>query len=212
MCFSTTASFSAGAILSLIGLLSIKNVNKKNVYPFAAIPLFFGIQQACEGFVWIGLQTSNQLYMMWGIYSFLFFALIWWPLYIPYAIQKFKTPTLHKKLLGYTQATGIAFAGLITYLLLAAPPTAQIVENHIAYTMHYPATAFLIGMVFYIFCTMLPFFISSDLLKLLGLMLVISLIISWFFYRVAFTSVWCFFAALLSVMILGIVSRLKYAQ
>ena len=49
MCFSATASFSAGIILTVIGVASIKKAHHKSQLLFASIPFVFGIQQFAEG-------------------------------------------------------------------------------------------------------------------------------------------------------------------
>ena len=45
MCFSATASFITGGVLSAVGVVTIKKAEKKSEIPFASIPLLFGIQQ-----------------------------------------------------------------------------------------------------------------------------------------------------------------------
>jgi hypothetical protein len=49
MCFSATASFIAGTTLSIIGIATIRNVERRSELPLALIPLLFGIQQLIEG-------------------------------------------------------------------------------------------------------------------------------------------------------------------
>ena len=64
MCFSATASIASAGVLLMMGIASLKKaMPQKNLYPFAALPIFFGIQQACEWMVWTGFNTSNQTYI-----------------------------------------------------------------------------------------------------------------------------------------------------
>ena len=58
MCFSATASLTAGGLLSLTGIATLKKAkdNKRNA--FAAIPLIFGIQQITEGILWLSLENK----------------------------------------------------------------------------------------------------------------------------------------------------------
>ena len=51
MCFSATASFSAGAFLLGLGTLTLKSARRPRELPFAAIPLLFAIQQLSEGVI-----------------------------------------------------------------------------------------------------------------------------------------------------------------
>jgi hypothetical protein len=53
MCFSATASFSAGTVLLGLGALTLKLVRHPRELMFAAIPLLFAIQQWTEGVIWL---------------------------------------------------------------------------------------------------------------------------------------------------------------
>ena len=56
MCFSATASFTAGSVLSAVGIATIMKAERKSEVPFAMIPLLFGVQQFIEGVVWLTLR------------------------------------------------------------------------------------------------------------------------------------------------------------
>ena len=49
MCFSATASFSAGTILLGLGTLTLKSARRPRELGFAAIPLLFAVQQLSCG-------------------------------------------------------------------------------------------------------------------------------------------------------------------
>jgi len=61
MCFSATASFSAGAVLRGIGALTLKAARRPCEWPFAAIPLLFAIQQLIEGMIWLTFSADASL-------------------------------------------------------------------------------------------------------------------------------------------------------
>ena len=87
MCFSTSASFGAGIILTTIGVATIKKVREPSQLFFASIPLLFGVQQFSEGFLWLALTNPKYSFLeQISTYSFLFFAQIVWPILIPVAI------------------------------------------------------------------------------------------------------------------------------
>jgi hypothetical protein len=48
MCFSAEASFAGGAMLSVIGIASSRNISRTKQRLFAAIPLIFALQQFAE--------------------------------------------------------------------------------------------------------------------------------------------------------------------
>ena len=87
MCFSASASFGAGIVLSVIGIASLKKVQHASQIPFAALPLIFAIQQFSEGILWLVLPNLEYLILRQVItYVFLFFAQIVWPVWVPFAI------------------------------------------------------------------------------------------------------------------------------
>ena len=53
MCFSATASFTAGTALVVLGTLAVRQVRRRSELPFALIPALFGIQQLIEGALWM---------------------------------------------------------------------------------------------------------------------------------------------------------------
>ncbi len=57
MCFSASASFGAGALLTGIGIIAIKKIESPRMLAFASLPVLFGIQQLCEGILW---RTFNE--------------------------------------------------------------------------------------------------------------------------------------------------------
>ena len=53
MCFSATASFTAGVGLLAIGAVTASRINRPAELPFALIPTLFGVQQLIEGALWL---------------------------------------------------------------------------------------------------------------------------------------------------------------
>ena len=58
MCFSATASFTAGTALSAVGGLTLRKSRGKAELPLALVPLIFGIQQLSEGVLWVSLRND----------------------------------------------------------------------------------------------------------------------------------------------------------
>jgi hypothetical protein len=76
MCFSAPVSFAASALLLSAGLYSLRLASQNNprYLPLAAIPIAFGIQQACEGWVWLGMEVASSIQVHLGAFGFLAFA------------------------------------------------------------------------------------------------------------------------------------------
>jgi len=88
MCFSANASFGAGVILTVIGVASIKKCHHPYMLLFASIPLLFGIQQIAEGILWVTLpQPDNVNIKKAAKYSYLVFAQVLWPIWVPISIM-----------------------------------------------------------------------------------------------------------------------------
>jgi hypothetical protein len=219
MCFSAQASFAAAVALSIISFASIRRVRTEKLIPIALTPLWFGIQQATEGFVWITINngtTANTLHLV-SMYSFLFFAGMFWPTWIPFSLYFAESSHKRKRLLFIFMICGAIVSLLFLWSWLIPATGAVVVNHHINYPVGttYPLginsqlwenyivyiLSFLYGCV-----TIIPFFISSVThMHLLGMVVGISAAIAYVFYLVAFPSVWCFFAAVCSILIYFIV-------
>lgn len=214
MCFSATASFTAGAVLGTIGTVSLSKVKKAGQIPFASIPMVFAIQQLCEGFVW--LSFSREAFMPWHstfVYGFLFFAQILWPSFVPLSILLLEQDPARKKWLRLIAACGIVASLVTTYRMLNYPVLAEIKEHHVHYLFQAPGIFVIVTSVLYFISTIIPgYFSGIKNMKLMASLLLGSLILSKIFYSVYFLSVWCFFAALLSVIIVYIVKGLHVVQ
>jgi hypothetical protein len=62
MCFSAGASFAGGVIITGIGVATFRELHKPSQLVFASIPVFFGVQQIVEGFLWLTLPDINYVY------------------------------------------------------------------------------------------------------------------------------------------------------
>ena len=108
MCFSATASFSAGVVLTVIGVATIKKVQHPSQILFASIPLLFAIQQIAEGILWLTLPNPAYLPTQVSFtYIFLFFAQVVWPLWVPMAILLLEKEDLRKRVQRYLVAAGM---------------------------------------------------------------------------------------------------------
>jgi len=209
MCFSASASFGVGAVLVAASTYSIKKAAEKDrdYLFFCAVPLFFGIQQITEGFVWLGLGNKIPLLTTIASFGFLFFAFFFWPFYSPLAVylaEKHEVTHPVKRLLYFLTVLGL-IAGVATYapLLMGLIKLDTAVVGHsIAYATTRPATLQHINMVLYLLAVVPPFLVGSDVkLKIFGYLLIVSILLAEFINRVAFDSVWCFFSAILSLFI-----------
>lgn len=209
MCFSATASFAASATLTALGIYAVSKAKHKATYLLAATPLIFALQQASEGVVWLGLtNTAWQPFLTPATYFFLFFALAWWPFWAPLSLALLEPHILKKKILINLLTFGTFFALYMLFCLFKYGAVASIQECHIYYAITIPGEIHSLLGALYLIPAVIPFFVSSIWgMSILGGSIMASYLLSYFFYRFCFLSVWCFFAAVLSMLIIAIIQK-----
>jgi hypothetical protein len=211
MCFSASASFIAGSVLAVAGLASISQVRKPAHLLFACIPLIFAIQQVCEGFVWLSLSdTGFSGWHTFAKYAFLIFAQVIWPFWIPLAFLSIERLSERRKIIRYFLFAGIAVSIMLTWRLIFSPAIAQIDGCHISYNIGTTTVLQIVTGVLYIAAIVIaPFFSSWKRAVTLAVVNVVSLVITQVFFEAYLVSVWCFFAAVQSVLVFFIMREIK---
>jgi hypothetical protein len=206
MCFSPEASFAGGVIISSIGIFTIKKVHNPSQIVFASIPLFFGIQQFAEGCLWLTLPLPDYLSMQkFSTYFFMVMAQVIWPSMIPLSVLLMEENPVKKKYLRVLLFLGIALSSYYASCLIAFKVTPIIMGYHIQYDTGFPRSLSIPAFIIYLIVTITPLFISSiKRTHLMGILMFLSCLITAIFFTQFLTSVWCFFAALLSAVIFWI--------
>jgi len=211
MCFSANASFIAGAALTVAGVVSVSQVRKPAHLIFACMPLFFAIQQICEGFVWTSL--TNPDFASWhepSKYAFLVFAQVIWPFFIPLSILSIEPSPKKRKIILYFLFIGIACSLILCYRLFFLQASAQIDGCHIAYKIGWSKIMLAITGTLYLTAIVIsPFFSSWKNAVILAAVNVLSLVTTEVFYEAYLVSVWCFFAAAQSVLVVLVMRDIK---
>lgn len=207
MCFSAGASFTAGVLLTTIGTATLKKVHKPAQLAFALIPLFFAFQQFSEGVLWLTMGHSDFLIVQAvATYIFLILAQVVWPMLVPYAVLLIEKDKTRKKILIGLLAGGAVIALYNLYIFIFHGVHAQIVSNHIAYHSDFVIPIGKSAVVFYLIVTLAPLFVSTfKRMSILGVIITVSFVVSAVFYMQCLTSVWCFFAALISFVVYYII-------
>jgi hypothetical protein len=213
MWFSATASFAASGGLAALGAASVARNRVEPLRMFAAIPLLFAAQQAAEGVVWLTIHHAQDPRAAGAhgpaVVSFLAFALCLWPTWLPFSLSRAEPSARRRRALRWLFACGVAVAAFAVGVLVHGVPRAHVVGHSIGYEYDFPfgGPAFLPD-VGYAIPTIVPFFVSSlPLTRAMGVLLSLAMALTLAIERYALTSVWCFFAAILSGMILLIVAR-----
>jgi hypothetical protein len=207
MCFSAPASFVAGGLLTVAGALALRKNEDPAGRAFAAIPLLFGIQQLSEGFLWLALTGDDFASMKTAnMFAFLFFAQVLWPAWVPWAVRRMERDSLRRRILLPLMITGFAVSAyLAAGLLWFFRPEAALVGHHIYYEFNHPVHLAKYSGIFYFIPTVLPTFFSSHRrVWILGFLTFISFVVTKLFFGQFVISVWCYFAAAMSLAVLAV--------
>ena len=105
-----------------------------------------------------------------------------------------------KKAIFAFEAAGVAVGLYLLYFIVTRPVVAAVVGKHIVYVS--PHFYLIPVMVSYLAATCVScFFSSHGFVKLFGVLALLSFIAAYLFHAMAFFSIWCFFAAILSLLI-----------
>lgn len=202
MCFSATASLSAATLLAAIGTVAIARCPLGKMLPYAAIPLLFAVQQAAEGLLWLALAQDMPALASHMSQAFNFFAHVIWPAYIPLAVLLLEPQPWRKTQLACLALAGAALAAYYLVRMLLVPIAAVPSAGHIEYRMtHYFAQT---GVALYALTTAGALLSSSwSWVRLFGLLVLLAFALTWWAFASWLVSVWCFFAALLSLVVLA---------
>ena len=201
MCFSATASFTAGIGLLAIGAVTTSRVRRRAELPFALIPVLFAVQQLLEGGLWLTFPDNAPLANTVLTHLYSFFSHVLWPIYVPIAVLLLEPVAWRRRVLMVIAVAGAAAGLYLLYFLVTEPIVSKVVGRHISYqSPHFYVAAV---MVLYVLATCVSSLVSScKTIRWFGAITFVALVAAYVFYDFWFISVWCFFAAILSIIVL----------
>ena len=210
MCFSATASFTAGAALLPAGVYCCRQALRKErrLLPLAVVPILFGIQQVAEGFVWLAVNRGDTPAATGPALVFLFFALAFWPFWPAFSANFLPLSPPRRVVAGALLAVSL-FWFVFLFGQIALDPDRYLNIRVVHHSLHYgydhlPLYDYIpqpLLRTLYFLNVAAPMLLGvgeSRQLRWFGLLLVGSVVVSYLLFAYAFTSVWCFFAAVIS--------------
>ena len=203
MCFSATANFVGSTVLAGIGIATFPKVKHRRELLFAALPTLFAVHQFIEGFVWLGLDgrlSNNATHLMGS--AFVLYAQGLLPLVLPLSVYLFEPGQQARRRMLPFAVIGGATTLYILWALIAFPLQVYVRENSIVYVNQ--GTNYTVIALLYVIATCGSLFFSKvrDMV-LFGAANLTILLVVMAVKRYAFTSLWCAYAAVASVIILG---------
>jgi hypothetical protein len=197
MCFSATASFAAGGFLLGLGTVTLRLARTPRERPFAAIPLLFAIQQFIEGVIWLTFSHDAPLLNTVMTHAYSFFSHVLWPVYVPVAVLLIEPPGRRRRMLLAFVVAGLVVGSYLLYVLAMYPVVSRPTGRHVEYVSPH-----FFAMTLYLLSTSVSLLLSThQVVKLFGVLALLSFAAAYYFYAVWFISVWCLFAALMSAVI-----------
>ncbi|MGA9472773.1 MAG: DUF6629 family protein [Terriglobales bacterium] len=207
MCFSATANFVGSGVLAAAGVVTLTRVKHRRELLFASLPTLFAIHQFIEGFVWLGLDgiLSPAVTHDMGA-AFMLYAQGLLPLLLPLSVYQFEVDRKSRQRMLPFVVLGGATTLYILWALTAFPTEVYVRENTIVYINQ--ATNNLAVAVFYVIATCGSLFFSKiRMMVVFGTANLVILLVVMEVRRYAFTSLWCAYAAIVSVIILAYFSK-----
>ena len=218
MCFSASASYSAAVVLVGTGAYALQQARRLNAphwQLWALVPVFFGIQQAFEGRVWQMLGTGQPCAAVPYALGFHFFAHFLWPWWIPLASCLVEPRKIRKRIFGGCAVFGVFAGALVISVTFLHPEwmTVGVREHSITYKFDIPYRSDihlpLKPAAIYALVVLVPLLCSSHRhVRVFGWLVALSSLFTSEVYGYAYISVWCFFAALLSLYIIYMIRQL----
>ncbi len=202
MCFSAVANFVGSGVLGGVGVITLTKVKHRRELLFAGLPTLFAIHQFIEGFVWLGLDGvfSPKVTHDMGA-AFMLYAQGLLPFLLPLSVFLFEPDGKGRKRMQPFLVVGVGTTLYILWALTAFPTDVYVRGNSIVYIN--PATNNTAVAVLYVIATCGSLFFSKiKSMVVFGAANLAILLTVMAFKRYAFTSLWCAYAAIASVIIL----------
>src|ERR1700684_4325346 len=202
MCFSAAANFVGSTALGVVGVVTLTKVKHRRELLFASLPILFAVHQFIEGFVWLGLDgiLSPAVTHDMGA-AFMLYAQGLLPFLMPLSVLLFEPDGAGRKRMLPFLAVGTGTTLYILWALTAFPTQVYVKGNSIVYINQ--ATNNTAVAILYVIATCGSLFFSKiRMMVIFGAANLAILLIVMQFKRYAFTSLWCAYAAIASVIIL----------
>jgi hypothetical protein len=203
MCFSATANFVGSGALGVIGVVTLAKVKHRRELLFAALPTLFAVHQFIEGFVWLGLDgnLSPAVTRDMGA-AYMLYAQGLLPFLLPLSVLLFEPDGKSRRRMLPFLVLGGGTALYISWALTAYPLEIYVKGNSIVYINQ--ATNNTTVALLYVIATCGSLFLSKVRpMVIFGTANLTILLVVMEVKRYAFTSMWCAYAAIASLIILA---------
>ena len=199
--FFAILNFTLSGAIAIVGILTLRKASTPSEVVFASLPLLFALHQFTQGFVWLGMYhliEPRALKIAEGI--FVFYAQGFLQFLIPFALWLIEPSGIRKSLIGVLMVLGGILMVYTMWGLSVQPTSVSIENNALAYLN--PWTDKLWVALIYVLTTCGSLILSSSIaIQLFGWLNLLGLTVVYLLKPYAFTSLWCLYAAAISVLL-----------
>lgn len=202
MCFSPEADLAVGTVIVAVGIDALRHVREPKQILLASVPLLLGLHQLTETFVWWGLQdrvahTVEDA----ALWTYLLFAFAVLPVLVTVGVGLVERSVARRYVIAAFAAMALVVSAVLGAAIFRGDISAAIEGRHLAYDLDALGNGRGLTTL-YVVATCGALLASSyrDLEVLGALNAVAVPILMWLTVN-GFVSLWCFWAAIVSIMI-----------
>ena len=201
MCFSAEADFVSGIVIGAVGIATIAKVKEPREIALGALPLAFAVHQIVEGFVWRSLddgvpKSTSGL----AVYLYVAFAWVVLPVFAPLAIMLVERNERRRRIMRAFVGVGAIAAAYLLWSMVTQDITAHIAEHTIQYG-GVGSYATLATALYVVATCGAPLMSSHPRIRWFGIANLFAVAVIAVIQAEGLTSVWCAWAAVVSVLI-----------
>lgn len=201
MCLSAEVNFAASAVIGAVGVATLTHTKHAREVLFAAMPLFFALHQFTEGFVWLGIEGHiNELAFNNVAFLFVLYAQGILPFLMPLAVFLMESDPQRRRIVGAITVLAAVFSAYMIYGVVSFPTECYAEGRSVVYKN--PVTETIWTLLLYVFVTCGALILSTQkVIRIFGILNLVGLTVVLIVKATAFSSLWCFYAACLSVFL-----------
>lgn len=202
MCFSPQADLVGGIVISTIGVVAIRNAQKRHRdVALSTLPLLLGAHQIIESFVWLGLQghIPHEIETV-ALWAYLLIAFVVLPIFVPLAVVLNEPSRRRRHIMAPLVVLGFAVSSTLLATMLRGPVAVRLRPYHLAYSIDLNHGALVVFLYVTAICGTLLLSTRRRVVTFGVVNLIAVGIIAWLTVD-GFASVWCGWAAITSAAI-----------
>lgn len=201
MCFSPEASFGSALVVGGFAVATLPKLRQPRELLLGTLPLMFAAHQTLEGINWLALEGRVPPVMgQWSIYLYTLFAHALLPAIAPWCIWLDEPNPQHRRRMTPLLILGSCLCGFALWQLSEVGVVAIDRGRDIEYKDSLD-TYWWFGLLYVVSTSAPPFFSSYPWMIAFGLLNLAGLAFTLWFEAIFLTSVWCFLASLISILV-----------